>query len=216
MTTIRSTRLGVLLFIPLLAGLGSTGAQAYDPRVTTRQSDLMGGRSPRVVRDHRYPGGVPAGGVTVTDTPRDPIARDHRAEPVVRDHRTSGPFVPDNWKPGPIVRDHRTSGPFVPDDWKPGPIVRDHRTPGPIVRDHRTPGPIVRDHRTSGPIVPDGWTPGPIVRDHRRPGSIVRDYRGQNGAPQGGVIVTSSTRQRGSTPCIRNILGGPCIGLGGQ
>jgi hypothetical protein len=156
MTTIRSTRLGVLLFIPLLAGLGSTGAQAYDPRVTTRQSDLMGGRSPRVVRDHRYPGGVPAGGVTVTDTPRDPIVRNHRAEPVVRDHRTSGPFVPDNWKPGPIVR------------------------------------------------------------DHRRPGSIVRDYRGQNGAPQGGVIVTSSTRQRGSTPCIRNILGGPCIGLGGQ
>jgi hypothetical protein len=156
MTTIRSTRLGVLLFIPLLAGPGSTGAQAYDPRVTTRQSDLMGGRSPRVVRDHRYPGGVPAGGVTVTDTPRDPIVRNHRAEPVVRDHRTSGPFVPDNWKPGPIVR------------------------------------------------------------DHRRPGSIVRDYRGQNGAPQGGVIVTSSTRQRGSTPCIRNILGGPCIGLGGQ
>ena len=57
MTTIRSTRLGVLLFIPFLAGLGSTGAQAYDPRVTTRPSDLMGGRSPRVVRDHRYPGG---------------------------------------------------------------------------------------------------------------------------------------------------------------
>jgi hypothetical protein len=176
MTTIRSNGLGVVLLIPFLAGLGSTGAQAYDPRVTTRQSDLMGGRSPRVVRDHRYPGGVPAGGVTVTDTPRNPIVRNHRAEPVVRDHRTSGPFVPDNWKPGPIVRDHRTSGPFVPDDWKPGPIVR----------------------------------------DHRRPGSIVRDYRGQNGAPQGGVIVTSSTRQRGSTPCIRNILGGPCIGLGGQ
>jgi len=156
MTTIRSNGLGVVLLIPFLAGLGSTGAQAYDPRVTTRQSDLMGGRSPRVVRDHRYPGGVPAGGVTVTDTPRDPIVRNHRAEPVVRDHRTSGPFVPDN------------------------------------------------------------WTPGPIVRDHRRSGSIVRDYRGQNGAPQGGVTVTSSTRQRGSTPCIRNILGGPCIGLGGQ
>ena len=156
MTAIRSTGFGAFLSITLYAGLGWTGAQAYDPRVTTRQSDLMGGRSPRVVRDHRYPGGVPAGGVTVTDTPRDLIVRNHRAEPVVRDHRTSGPFVPDDWKPGPIVR------------------------------------------------------------DHRRPGSIVRDYRGQNGAPQGGVIVTSSTRQRGSTPCIRNILGGPCVGLGGQ
>src|SRR5829696_7804619 len=144
MTTIRSTRLGVLLSIAVFAGLGSTGAQAYDP--------------------------------------------------IVRDHRT----------PRPIVRDHRTSGPFVPDNW----------TPGPIVRDHRTPGPIVRDHRTSGHFVPDNWTPGPIVRDHRTPGPVVRDHRGQNGAPQGGVTVTSSTRQRGSTPCIRNILGGPCIGLG--
>ena len=114
MTTIRSTRLGVLLSIAVFAGLGSTGAQAYDP----------------------------------------------------------------------------------------------------IVRDHRTPRPVVRDHRTSGPFVPDNWTPGPIVRDHRTPGPIVRDHRGQNGAPQGGVTVTSSTRQRGSTPCIRNILGGPCIGLG--
>jgi len=114
MTTIRSTRLGVLLSIAVFAGLGSTGAQAYDP----------------------------------------------------------------------------------------------------IVRDHRTPRPIVRDHRTSGPFVPDNWTPGPIVRDHRTPGPVVRDHRGQNGAPQGGVTVTSSTRQRGSTPCIRNILGGPCIGLG--
>ena len=156
MTRIRSTRLGVLLSIALLAGLGSTGAQAYDPRVTTQPSDLMGGSSPRVVRDHRYRSGVPAGGVTVTTTSRNPIVRDHRAEPVVRDHRTSGPIVPDNW------------------------------TPGPIVRDHRTPGPIVRDHR------------------------------GPNGAPQGGVTVTSSTRQRGSTSCIRNILGGPCIGLGWQ
>jgi hypothetical protein len=127
MTKIRSTRLGVLLSITLLTGLGSTAVQAYDPRVTTRPSDLMGSSSPRVVRDHRYPGGVPAGGVTVTATPRNPI-----------------------------------------------------------VRDHRTPGPIVRDHR------------------------------GRNGAPQGGVIVTSSTRQRAPTPCIRNILGGPCIGLGGQ
>jgi hypothetical protein len=127
MTTVRLTGLGVLLFIPLLAGLGSTGAQAYDPRVTTRPSDLMGGRSPRVVRDHRYPGGVPAGGVTVTDTPRDPIVRNHRAVPVVRDHRTSGPFVPDDWKPSPIVRDHRTQ-----------PIIRDHRAT-PIVRDHRLP-----------------------------------------------------------------------------
>src|SRR5215211_1933742 len=136
MTTIRSTRLGVLLSIAVFAGLGSTGAQAYDP--------------------------------------------------IVRDHRTPGPFVPDNW------------------------------TPGPIVRDHRTPGPIVRDHRTSGPIVPDNWTPGPIVRDHRTPGPIVRDHRGQCGAPQGGVSVTSSTRQRGSTPCIRNVLGGPCIAFGGQ
>ena len=85
MTTIRSTRLGVLLSIPLLAGLGSTGAQAYDPRVTTRPSDLMGGRSPRVVRDHRYPS------VRATTGPH-PV-------PIVRDHRT----------PGPIVRDHRTS-----------------------------------------------------------------------------------------------------------
>ncbi len=112
MTTIRSTRLAVLLSIPLLAGLGSAGAQAYDPRVTTRPSDLMEGGS--------------------------------------------------------------------------APVVRDHRRPGPIVRDHRTPGPIVRDHR------------------------------GPNGAPQGGVSVTSSTRQRGSTPCIRSILGGPCVGLGWQ
>jgi hypothetical protein len=143
MTTIRSTHLGVLLSITLLTGLGSTGAQAYDPRVTTRPSDLTGSSSPRVVRDHRYPGGGPAGGVTVTATPRNPIVRDHRAEPVVRDHRTSSP----------------------------------------IVRDHRTPSPIVRDHR------------------------------GGNGAPQGGVIVTTSDRQRGSTPCIRSILGGPCIGL---
>jgi hypothetical protein len=132
MTTTRSTRLAVLLSIPLLAGLGSTGAQAYDPRVTTRPSDLMEGGSARVVRDHR--------------------------------------------RPGPIVRDHRTSGPFVPDNWTPGPIVRDHRTPGPIVRDHRGP----------------------------------------NGAPQGGVTVTSSTRQRGSTPCVRSIFGGPCVGLGWQ
>jgi len=41
-----------------------------------------------------------------------------------------------------------------------------------------------------------------------------RYHRTLSGAPQGGVTVTSSTRQRGSTPCIRNILGGPCIGLG--
>ncbi len=99
MTTTRSIPLAVLLSIPLLAGLGSTGAQAYDPRVTTRPSDLMEGGS------------------------------------------------------------------------------------------------------------------APVVRDHRRPGPIVRDHRGPNGAPQGGVIVTSSPRQRGSTPCVRSIFGGPCVGL---
>lgn len=40
-----------------------------------------------VVRDHRgdNPGG---GGVTVENTPVDPIVRDHRTDPVVRDHRS--------------------------------------------------------------------------------------------------------------------------------
>ena len=64
----------------------------------------------------------------------------------------------------------------------------------PIVRDHRAE-PVVRDQRTSGPIVPDNWTPGPIVRDHQTPGAM-RDHGGQNGAPEGGVTVTSSMPAR--------------------
>src|SRR5215208_526040 len=118
MTTIRSTRLGVLLSIAVFAGLGSTGAQAYDP----------------IVRDHR--------------TPRPVVRDHRTSGPFVPDNWTPGPIVRDHRTPGPIVRDHRTSGPFVPDNWTPGPIVRDHRTPGPIVRDHRTSGPFVPDNWT--------------------------------------------------------------------
>jgi len=81
--------------------------------------------------------------------------------------------------------------------------VRDHRTPAPIVRDHRMPAPVVRDHRAADPI----------VRDHREP-IEVRDHRGSGGAAQGGVMVTSSDRRRGSTRCIRSVFGGPCVGLG--
>jgi hypothetical protein len=47
-----------------------------------------------VVRDHRK--GTDGGGVTVSNTPDDPIVRDHRDEPVVRDHRNEI-----------VVRDHR-------------------------------------------------------------------------------------------------------------
>jgi hypothetical protein len=81
-------------------------------------------------------------------------------------------------------------------------------------RDHRTAIPIVRDHR-SGAEVRDRRTPSPVVRDHRG-GAEVQDHRGPNGAPQGGVTVTSSDRQRGSSRCVRSILGGPCIGLNWQ
>jgi hypothetical protein len=84
------------------------------------------------------------------------------------------------------------------------PIVRDHRSPAPIVRDHRTV-PIVRDHRS----------PAPVVRDHRTT-SEVRDHRGPRGSSQGGVTVTSSDRNRGSTKCVRSILGGPCVALNWQ
>jgi hypothetical protein len=78
--TICSTRLvcfGIVMSLGLLAGLGSTAAEACDPRVTTRQSDLWGGNPTYVVRDRR-PRGAPSGSVTVTNTPRDPIVRDHR------------------------------------------------------------------------------------------------------------------------------------------
>src|SRR5215212_9486968 len=194
MTAIRSTGFGAFLSITLYAGLGWTGAQAYDPNVTTRSSDLMGGGSPRVVRDDLLPGGVSTGGVTATTTSRNPMARDRCAEPVVGDNQTFGPIVPDDWTPGPVVRDHRTRGPVVRDHRAPGPVVRHHRRPGPIVRDHRSPGPVVGDGRTSGPIVPDDWTPGPVVRDHRTRGPVVRDHRGPNGAPHGGVTVTSTAR----------------------
>jgi len=87
MMTIRPTRLGILVSLGLLVGLVSTTAEACDPRVTTRPSDLWGGRPTYVVRDHRYPGGAHSGGVTVTTTPRAPIVRDHRTVPIVRDHR---------------------------------------------------------------------------------------------------------------------------------
>jgi hypothetical protein len=186
MLTIRSNRLEVLLCLAFLAGLGSTAAEAYDPRVTTRPSDLAGGSPARVVRDHRRPATAPAGGVIVTTTPRDPIVRDHRAAPVVRDHRRpatapAGGVIVTTTPRDPIVRDHRAA-----------PVVRDHRRPAtapaggvivtttprdPIVRDHRA-APVVRDHRDArgagclgrycgygrghgGP-----WTA--VVRDHRR------------------------------------------------
>jgi hypothetical protein len=84
---IRSTCFGVVASLGLLVGLGSTAAEACDPRVTTRPSDLWGRNPTYVVRDHRRPGGAPSGGVTVTSTPRSPIVRDHRARPIVRDHR---------------------------------------------------------------------------------------------------------------------------------
>lgn len=38
-----------------------------------------------VVRDHRN--GGTGGGVTVSNTPEEPIVNDHRAKPVVHDHR---------------------------------------------------------------------------------------------------------------------------------
>jgi hypothetical protein len=51
---------------------------------------------------------------------------------------------------------------------------------------------------------------GPSARDHR---TNSRDHRKANTpAPQGGVTVTSTGRKRGSTPCIKSVLGGPCIG----
>ena len=85
---IRRTCFHLLPLLGLLASLGSTTAEACDPRVTTRPEDLWGRAPVRVVRDHRLPGGSPSGGVVVTTTPRDPIVRDHR-------------------RPGPLIRDHR-------------------------------------------------------------------------------------------------------------
>lgn len=58
-----------------------------------KKSKKLKGAEP-VVRDHRN--GADGGGVVVSNTPQDPIVRDHRKEPVVRDHRDE-----------PIVRDHR-------------------------------------------------------------------------------------------------------------
>jgi hypothetical protein len=58
-----------------------------------KKSKKLKGAEP-VVRDHRN--GADGGGVVVSNTPQDPIVRDHRTEPVVRDHRDE-----------PIVRDHR-------------------------------------------------------------------------------------------------------------
>jgi hypothetical protein len=48
--------------------------------------------------------------------------------------------------------------------------------------------PMVRDHRAQ-----------PVVRDHRSSGPVVRDHRdgGRNGGRGGGVVVTSSPRDRG-------------------
>ena len=56
---------------------------------------------------------------------------------------------------------------------------------------------------------------GPSARDHR---TNSRDHRKANTpAPQGGVTVTSTGRKRGSTPCIKSVLGGPCVGgFGGR
>jgi hypothetical protein len=152
MLTIRSNHLEVLLCLAFLAGLGSTAAEAYDPRVTTRPSDLAGGSPARVVRDHRRPAIAPAGGVIVTTTPRDPIVRDHRAAPVVRDHRR-----PATAPAGGVIVT------TTPRD----PIVRDHRAP-PVVRDHRD----ARGADCLGRYCGYGrgqfgpWTA--VVRDHRR------------------------------------------------
>jgi hypothetical protein len=53
--------------------------------------------------------------------------------------------------------------------------------------------------------------PAPVRRDHR---TNTRDHRaGSSASAPGGVKVTDSGRKRGgSSPCIRSILGGPCIG----
>jgi hypothetical protein len=108
MTIIRSTQSSILISLSLLAGLGLTGAEACDPRVTTQPRDVWDGKPTRVVRDHRdapvirdhrdpyrspivrdhrTPPDMSSGGVTVTSTPRSPIVRDHRTAPFVRDHR---------------------------------------------------------------------------------------------------------------------------------
>jgi hypothetical protein len=86
MMKIHSTRIGLVVSFGLLAAFSSTAAQACDPRVTTRPDDLWG-KPTYVVRDHRRPGGMYPGGVTVTSSPRSPIVRDHRAGPIIRDHR---------------------------------------------------------------------------------------------------------------------------------
>jgi hypothetical protein len=60
--------------------------------------------------------------------------------------------------------------------------------------------PTVRDHRTTG-------SENPNVRDHRSSNTSAN-------AP-GGVTVTSSGPRRqssSSSPCIKSILGGPCMG----
>lgn len=51
-----------------------------------------------------------------------------------------------------------------------------------------------------------------VVRDHRNDGSSnPRDHRGNSNA-SGGVTVTSSGGKRNSNPCIKSVLGGPCVG----
>jgi len=87
MTKTSRTKLAAVLSLVLWGGFSVTGAEACDPRVTTRPGDLWDRPAP-VVRDHRRPVESYPGGVLVTNTPRRPIVRDHRSpRPIVRDHR---------------------------------------------------------------------------------------------------------------------------------
>lgn len=68
---------------------------------------------------------------------------------------------------------------------------------------------------TAKPATVNSTMPAPVRRDHRT-NSNTRDHRATatNSAP-GGVKVTASGRKRqgsSSSPCIRSILGGPCMG----
>jgi hypothetical protein len=65
---------------------------------------------------------------------------------------------------------------------------------------------------TAKPAAVNPTAPAPVRRDHR---TTTRDHRdGSSASAPGGVKVTASGRRRGgsSSPCIRSILGGPCIG----
>ena len=58
--------------------------------------------------------------------------------------------------------------------------------------------------------------PKPVVRDNRPANTNTRDHRksanSAENAPGGVTVTASERRKRGGSPCIKSVLGGPCIG----